>query len=190
MTQVLTSFYDSYDEAKRTVGNLEAAGIPGSDISIIASRADDPHSSGAASGAGVGLIAGGGAGLLAGLGVMAIPGIGPVVAAGWLAATLVGAAAGAAGGGLIGALVSAGASEEKDAHVYAEGIRRGGNLVSVRVDDAQANTASMILQHHRPVDVVRRRALYEKEGWRQFDPEAIPYTPPQVMGQSDTIPRK
>jgi hypothetical protein len=35
---------------------------------------------------------GGAAGLLAGLGLLAIPGLGPVVAAGWLAATAVGAA--------------------------------------------------------------------------------------------------
>ena len=42
--------------------------------------------------------------LLAGLGLLAIPGLGPVVAAGWLAATAVGAAAGAATGGIIGAL--------------------------------------------------------------------------------------
>ena len=48
---------------------------------------------------------GGGAGLLAGLGLLAIPGLGPVVAAGWLAAPAVGAAAGAAAGGLVGALV-------------------------------------------------------------------------------------
>jgi hypothetical protein len=49
------------------------------------------------------------------------------VAAGWLAATAVGAAAGAATatGGIIGALTEAGVSEE-DAHTYAESVRRGG----------------------------------------------------------------
>ena len=25
-----------------------------------------------------------------------------------------------------------------------------------------------------------RRGIYEKEGWREFDPKAPPYTPPQV----------
>lgn len=77
MTQVLTSFYDTYEEAKQTVRDLEAAEISHSDISIIASNAEGVHTSGAATGAEVGAIAGGGAGLLAGLGIMAIPGLGP-----------------------------------------------------------------------------------------------------------------
>lgn len=58
---------------------------------------------------------GGGAGLLAGLGILAIPGLGPVLAAGWLASTLVGAGAGAATGGLVGALAGAGI-DDADAH--------------------------------------------------------------------------
>ena len=42
-------------------------------------------------------------GALTGLGIMAIPGVGPIVAAGWLVATLAGAAADGATGGVIGA---------------------------------------------------------------------------------------
>ena len=75
---------------------------------------------------------GGAAGLLAGLGLLAIPGIGPVVAAGWLAATAAGAAAGGATGGIIGALSRSPASAKTKPHVYAEGVRRGGTLVTVR----------------------------------------------------------
>jgi hypothetical protein len=74
---------------------------------------------------------------LTGLGIMAIPGVGPVVAAGWLAAT---AAVGGAAGGLIGALTDSAVPEE-DAHVYAEGVRRGGALVTAKVDDARAAQA-------------------------------------------------
>ena len=69
---------------------------------------------------------------------MAIPGVGPVVAAGWLVATLAGAAAGAATGGILGALTQAGISND-DAQVYAEGLRRGGAVVSARVNDADAS---------------------------------------------------
>ena len=47
---------------------------------------------------------------MTGLGLMAIPGVGPIVAAGWLVATLAGAAAGGATGGVIGALTQAGAT--------------------------------------------------------------------------------
>ena len=48
-----------------------------------------------------------------------------------------GAGIGAAAGGLLGSLTGAGVSEE-DAHVYAEGVRRGGTLVTVRAEDADA----------------------------------------------------
>ena len=68
-------------------------------------------------------------GLLTGLGLMAIPGVGPVVAAGWLVATLAGAAAGGVTGGAVGALTEAGISKD-EADVYAEGLRRGGAVVS------------------------------------------------------------
>jgi len=188
MTQTLTGLYDSYDEAKSTVSDLESAGIPHSDISIIASNAEGVHASRAGTGAGVGAVVGGGAGLLAGLGIMAIPGLGPVVAAGWLAATLVGAVAGAAGGGLIGGLVSSGVSE-KDAHVYAEGVRRGGSLVTVRAAESQVGVARAILQRHRSIDPAIRRSMYEKEGWTEFDPKASPYTRDQVAAERERINR-
>ena len=63
-------------------------------------------------------------------------GLGPIVAAGWLVAALTGAGVGAAAGGLLGALTGSGLSEE-ESHVYAEGVRRGGNLVTVRTDDSR-----------------------------------------------------
>ena len=100
--------------------------------------------SGAAAGASVGAALGGGAGLLAGLGLLAIPGLGPVVAAGWLAATAVGAVAGGAAGGLVGSLTSAGVNPEH-AEIYAEGVRRGGSIVTARVDDTLAPRAESLL---------------------------------------------
>ena len=72
----------------------------------------------------------------AGLGLLAISGLGPVVAAGWLASMALGATAGAATGGIVGALTQAGVSEE-EAPLYAEGVRRGGTLVSARVPEAE-----------------------------------------------------
>ena len=89
----------------------------------------DDRAEGAGKGAGIGATAGGVVGLLTGLGLLAIPGVGPVVAAGWLVATAAGAAVGGTAGGIIGALTQAGTSEE-DAYIYAEGVRRGGTLVS------------------------------------------------------------
>src|SRR5947207_11774476 len=104
----------------------------------------------AATGAGVGAVVGGLGGLLLGLGALAIPGIGPIIAAGPLVAALGGAAAGAAVGGLIGALTKMGVPEE-EAHIYAEGVRRGGTLVTVTADDANTDTIVSVLNGHGAV---------------------------------------
>jgi hypothetical protein len=176
----LTALYNSYAEAQRAVEGLEDAGIPHSDISIVANDPAARHSnagSDAAVGGAVGGVAGGAAGLLAGVGLLAIPGIGPVVAAGWLVATavgaVVGASAGAATGGIVGALTQSGVREEH-AHVYAESIRRGGTLVTARVDDDRAGAAEAILRAGS-VDPVARGERYRGAGWSAFDPSAPPF---------------
>ena len=111
---------------------------------------------------------------------MAIPGVGPVVAAGWLAATAVGAIAGAAVAGaagvIIGAMTESGIPE-RDAHVYAKGVRRGGTPVTARVDEPLVGEAERILGHSRTVDVAARRRDYEARGWTGFNPDAEPYDP-------------
>jgi hypothetical protein len=203
MAQAITRLFDNYQDAADAVSRLEHAGIPHDDISLIANNAEGRHlsegrrdaapaddlndnhaSGGAAKGATTGGVLGGGAGLLAGLGMLAIPGLGPVVAVGWLASTAVGAAvgaaAGAATGGLLGALKNAGHSDE-EANVYAEGVRRGGTLVSVKPDsDADAETARQILSGGAGVDAATRGADYRASGWRSFDPAAEPYGADQI----------
>ena len=52
--------------------------------------------------------------------------------------------AGGAAGGLIGCTDPAGVSED-DAHVYAEGVRRGGTLVTARVPEAERTRFEAIL---------------------------------------------
>jgi hypothetical protein len=116
--------------------------------------------------------------LLAGLGLLAIPGLGPVVAAGWLAATAVGAAAGAATGGIVGALAEAGVSKE-EAPLYAEGVRRGGTLVSARVPDADRARLDAIL-NQSAVNLRDRSAMWQKSGWKTFDPASKPYDADEV----------
>jgi hypothetical protein len=187
--RTISALFDTYDDAASAVRAVKDAGIGSGDISIVANNAandvpyDDEVGEGAAAGAGVGAVAGGGAGLLAGLGAIAIPGIGPVVAGGWLLATalgaLAGAAVGGAAGGLLGALANAGVPED-EAHIYAEGVRRGGTLVTVRVDEARADTVGAILRNARGVDLETRREDYLAEGWQGFD-EALPaYTEEQI----------
>lgn len=202
-TQTIVHLFDHYSDAEAAVMDLESAGIPHADISLLANRGPDYElaqehdhadaSSGAGAGASVGTIIGGGAGLLTGLGLLAIPGVGPVVAAGWLVATLSGAGVGAAAGGLLGALGGAGVSKE-DSHVYAEGVRRGGSLVTVRTDDSRAVMVDEVLRRHDPVNVTHRADTYQSEGWSEFDHAADPYTPAQFdaerarYGAPGTIP--
>ena len=182
--QTYSRVYDSYAQSERVVRDLEGAGIPSSDISLVANKyvsekyAEVDDVSAAASGAGIGAAVGGGTGLLAGVGLLAIPGLGPVVAAGWLAAAAVGALAGSAVGGIIGALVDAGTSED-DAHVYSEAVRRGGTLVTVRTTQAEDRVVA-ILDRHQPVDAMERRREYQQTGWKEFDPKAPAYRPDQT----------
>jgi len=188
--RTVTGLFDDYADAREAVSDLETAGVPSDNISIVANNTGDRYSSdgsnaaeGAGAGAGLGAAGGGVVGLLTGLGLMAIPGVGPVVAAGWLASTAAGAAAGAiaggAAGGLIGALTDSGVDEE-DAHVYAEGVRRGGTLVTARVEDSVAPRAEAILKQRKIVDPTARRSIYAQEGWSRFDENADPYTLDQV----------
>jgi hypothetical protein len=173
MTQTITRSYEDYDTARRVVGELEAAGVASADISLIG-RHRDVDDSNAGEGAGVGAALGGAAGLLAGLGLVAIPGIGPVVAAGWIASTLAGAAAGGVAGGVVGALTSAGEDSE-NANYYAESVRRGASLVSVRATDEQAAAVEAIMDGATPIDRDSRLAEYREAGWSRFDDAAAPY---------------
>ena len=198
MTVTISRLYDNYGDARRAVRDLEAAGVKHSDISIIASNAEgwydkdkgdtypdsdldgkDDRAEAAGAGAGLGAVAGGAVGALTGLGLMAIPGVGPVVAAGWLVSTLAGAAAGAATGGVLGALTQAGISDD-DAQVYAEGLRRGGAVVSARVADPDAARLQAVMDRSA-VRLADRGTAYRKSGWTRFDPAGSPYTRDQIQ---------
>src|SRR6476661_5708751 len=205
---VVSRLYDDYSDAARAVSELERAGIPHSDISIVANNADgwysedgrpavrdrdgridrdrdgvDDRAEGAAKGAGIGAALGGAAGLLTGLGLMAIPGLGPVVAAGWLASTALGAVAGGATGGVVGALTEAGVSGE-EAPLYAEGVRRGGTLVSARVPEAERARFESILDQSA-VNIHERSAAWQRSGWETFDASAQPYTADDVRKERE-----
>jgi hypothetical protein len=194
MTITISRLYDNYSDAQRAVTSLESAGVPHSDLSIVANNSDnwystdkkvdrdrdgvDDRAEGAATGAGLGAGLGGAAGLLAGLGLLAIPGLGPVVAAGWLASTALGAVAGGATGGVVGALTQAGVSDE-EAPLYAEGVRRGGTLVSARVPDADRARYEAIL-NQSAINLRDRSAAWQKAGWKSYDPSAKPYGAEEV----------
>jgi hypothetical protein len=189
--RTVTGLFDTYDNARSAVAELESLGVASADISIVSNKAvhggnETLAAEGAGTGAGIGAVAGGTGGLLAGLGIMAIPGVGPVVAAGWLVATAVGAVAGAvaggAAGGIVGAMINAGVPEE-DANVYAEGVRRGGTMVVAKVDEAQVPDAEDILQRANRVDIAARRTAYREGGWDRFDESAAPFNTEEIEAE-------
>ena len=193
MSKIITRLFDDFADAERAVAALERVGVPSGDISLVSHqdaehrhhKIREPHdntageaaSKDAGAGAAVGGIVGAAGGVLAGLGMLAIPGIGPVVAAGWLASTalgaVVGGAVGGTAGGIVGALTNAGVSRE-EADVYAEGVRRGGTLVSAKVPDEKLTEAEAAINALPYVDVNARRTLYRDSGWTGFETERLP----------------
>lgn len=192
MVKTIVGSFDSFNEAHQVANDLRAAGFLDSDISIVANNAageyrDDPRvtttkdtdTSATAKGAVTGAVVGGGAGLAASLAGLAIPGIGPIIAAGPIVATLAGAGTGAVAGGLIGGLVDLGVPES-DAQYYAESVRRGGALVTVRADESRADEVTAILRRHGAVDIEGRVERWRESGWERFDQSSPPYTVDEI----------
>jgi uncharacterized protein (TIGR02271 family) len=172
--RTVVGLFDDFESAQRASANLERAGIPRDQISIVAGNESGKYKDyasgtgevgkGVAGGAGAGAAIGGGLGLIAGLMALAIPGFGPVIAAGPIAAALTGAGIGAAAGGLIGGLTKAGVSEN-DAEYYAEGVRRGGVLLTVRTTEDLSDKAAMILDDAGAKDVDEKSREWRSSGW-------------------------
>lgn len=132
-------------QAERIVSDLQAAGFPAADISVLfpdkegtrdfAHEKNTKAPEGATTGGLAGMGVGGVLGLLAGIGALAIPGAGPFIAAGPIMGALSGAAVGGATGGIIGALVGLGIPE-LEAKQYEGKLRAGNILISLHTDDS------------------------------------------------------
>lgn len=193
MAKTIVGLFDTFTEAQGAVQELVNKGFSRDNISIAAnnatgeytqSTASDEEWSGTATGATTGATIGGIGGLLVGLGVLAIPGVGPIVAAGPLIAALTGAGIGAVAGGLIGALTDIGVPEE-EAGYYAEGVRRGGTLVTINAEDGMADQAIDILEDHNAVDVEQRASTWKQGGWTGYSSTAKPYTPDEITRERE-----
>ena len=176
--KTIVGLFDDMTQARQAASDLENVGVARNDISLVANNegakyaansgdtvSDTTTTTGGAIGqdAMVGAGIGGAAGLLIGLTGLAIPGLGWVATAGWLTATLIGAGTGAVLGGLVGALTSVGVPEE-DAANYSEGVRRGGILIAVKAEDAQANRVAEILGDNGAVNIDERASEYRQGG--------------------------
>jgi hypothetical protein len=162
------------------VSRLVAEGIPPETISLLAT--DDwnttpaigpVHEIGEDTEAGQHAAVGAIAGLVAGAVLSVIPGIGTVLAVGPITAGIAGLGIGAAAGGVIGLLKDHGVSEA-EAEFYAEGMRRGGALVSVQTTSDAESEIDQKLTAAGAEDVMDHVAEWRASGWKKFDPNAEP----------------
>src|SRR5215210_3852766 len=136
MSKTVIGLMDNISEAQDVVKDLVASGIDRNDIGFMANQKHAvPESAQLNEGEGSRAASG------------ALTGAGPIAAA------LTGAGIGAVAGGLIGGLTDLGVPEE-EAHYYAEGVRRGGILVTVAAEtDSEAETAVNVMRRHGAVDI-------------------------------------
>ena len=151
---------------------------------------NDTKTSDVVADAGIGAAIGGVGGLLlSAAGLLTLPVIGPVLAAGPIAAALTGAGVGAAAGGLIGALTEAGIPEE-DAKYYAEGVRRGDVLVTVRTSGMLADRARDILDQHHAVNVNERVSKWKERGWSGWTQAGQPLSEDELRRERESSRRR
>jgi hypothetical protein len=101
----------------------------------------------------------------------------------------VGGGVGAAAGGLVDALRHAGHTDE-EANVYSEGVRRGGTLVSARVDESRVGEVEAVLDGNGGVSADTRGSDYRRAGWTRFDSAAAPYSAEEVERERDIYRRE
>ena len=177
MAKTVMGLLQNRAEARTVIQELLESGFRKRDIGLIApgDPAEDEFSATAkavtkdmAKGAAAGALAG----LILAATTMMIPAFGPLLVAGPAATLVAGVAYGGLAGGVIGTLTSKGVPEE-EAHFYAEGLRRGGALITVNArDDALAERAVRLLKRHGAVDLDERARQWTAEGWSgRFQPE-------------------
>ena len=163
MGRVILSLYDNIDSACQAVNTLVAQGFRSSSIGLVAHKAAYQTNWGF--------------GRSNALALMnqscpvELPGIGPVLVLGYYLEAL----------GLLqsGPLPLVRALEldlipAAYAHVYTEGVRRRGVLVSVKAEKATSVKALHILDQCCPVDVDALAQEWRKTGWTRFDDTARP----------------
>jgi hypothetical protein len=181
MTTVVGLFREIKD-ANMAVEALRQHGLGDTEVSVLARKEvldslgldskekDNEVAIGTVAGAASGATFGTFAGLFLGLSAIALPGVGPVLSVGALAtilgSTVIGAGVGAAAGGLLlGALVKMGVPEDQ-AHLYSEGVRRGGILVAVQTDPEHTPQVAQSLQDANAIDIdTLEDALQDEENY-------------------------
>ena len=85
---------------------------------------------------------------------------------------------------VLNALTSVGVPQD-DAHLYAEGVRRGGALVVGTVEDGQADEAVAILDRNNTIDIDKLGSRYRETGYTDYSAAAPAYTEPDLTTERD-----
>lgn len=80
---------------------------------------------------------------------------------------------------VIDALTGMGVEEPVALH-YAEFIRRGGALVTVKVDLSREEEAEYLMRRHGAIDIEERVEQWKGTGWSGYDADAGPYSFEQI----------
>jgi hypothetical protein len=164
MTKTVIGILENPSAAQQAVDELLKSGFERRDIGVISSDLMREAAT-AATGASKGMAFGALAGMLLSAATMVIPGLGPILVAGPGLTLLGGTTLGALAGGIVGALQARGVPEEQ-ANFYAEGVRRGGTLITVHAKtDELAQRTVEILKRHGAVDIDQRVADWKRFGW-------------------------
>ena len=79
---------------------------------------------------------------------------------------------------------------DEDRYTYAEGMRRGAVLMTVRVEEGQVGQASQIIERAGALDLDAQEASWRQSGWTGYDAKAHATsmgTAGAATGQDDTI---
>ncbi len=175
--KVVVGLFARTEDAERAVNEMVARGYDSAQIGILArdqpvkehmqqvrdeggptEAHDEVVPRQTATGAAGGTVIGGMAGLIGGVAAMIIPGIGPVVGAGTIiGSTLLGAGLGAGAGAAAGGLLKIGVPEQS-AQTYAEGVKQGNVLLSIRVIDGLAGEVESIFRQNYAQDITAHHA--------------------------------
>jgi hypothetical protein len=147
MTKTVIGLIEDPKQAKDAVDELLKSGLREEQVGIVSAKMLREAAETTA-GASTGMMVGGLAGMLLAATALMIPGVGPVLVAGPALTLFTGATLGLIAGGLIGGLTARGVPD-LDAKMFADGVKRGGTLVTVACDsDALADRALEILKRH------------------------------------------
>jgi hypothetical protein len=186
--KTVVALYDHFADARAAVSSIVQAGAAVDRVALMANDSNGDHPSLTVNPAyareqfdedsqkqslfvtlgevGIGL--GGLIGFLGYISPITIPGIAQLAEKGAWVPVVVLAVIGGVLGVIIGLVLSRDLSS-KDAELYTEGLKNGGTLVTVAVDEGIAGKVAEAFKKHGPRRVEERPAEWSAEGWVSLD---------------------